>query len=146
MNTSCRSEISDMYKEAYGTRPTATTMVRINAMSDAEYEAFADSLMEELSATMDREDLAEKENLTTFSGRLVGMMTDYTISLSKALEWDFESFGFNIEELFAHGGDGYIQYQFGYYLYQNGISKHDNTKYFEDIFMGRKYDLILVRE
>jgi len=141
-----RSEISDLYKDAYGTRPTAGTMAHVNAMSDAEYEGFAASLMEELSASIDREDLAEKEDLEIMNQRLLGMMADYNISLSKAIEWDFESFGSSVNDLYEEGGDGYVQYQFEFYLWQNGIHKFDNIKHYTDIFMGRKDDLILVKK
>ena len=135
-----------MYKDTYGTRPSAGTWERINAMSDAEFEGFADSLMVELSASIDREDLEEKENVEVINQRLLGMMADYNISLSKAMEWDFESFGSSVDELYEEGGDGYVQYQFDFYLWQNGIHKFDNVKHYTDIFMGRKEDLILVRK
>jgi hypothetical protein len=121
-------------------------MAHVNAMSDAEYEGFAASLMEELSASIDREDLAEKEGVEIINQRLLGMMADYNISLSKAIEWDFESFGSSVNDLYEEGGDGYVQYQFEFYLWQNGIHKFDNIKHYTDIFMGRKEDLILVKK
>jgi hypothetical protein len=74
------------------------------------------------------------------------MMADYNISLSKAIEWDFESVGSSVNDLYEEGGDGYVQYQFEFYLWQNGIHKFDNVKHYTDIFMGRKDDLILVKK
>ena len=80
--------------------------------------------------------------LDTFILRILGMMKDYGCSIAEAMEWDFESFGFDIRTM----DEDLVKDEFQYYLVMNGITH--TSKYFEiftEIFTGDK-DYILIGE
>jgi len=133
--------ISDVYKDAYGYRPSERTSKRIDAMSDGEYEGFLVTLKEDLGSPVDADHTYEVQSIAVFSKRLVGMMIDYKIPMSTALIWDFESFGRSIKDLYEIGGDDYVEHDFDFYLAQNGIDSFENAEFYMDIFTGRGEDL-----
>jgi hypothetical protein len=69
-------------------------------------------------------------------------MKDYGCSIAEAMEWDFESVGFDIRTM----DEDLVKDEFQYYLVLNGIT-HE-SKYFDiftEIFTGDK-DYILIGE
>lgn len=74
-----------------------------------------------------------------FNRRLISMMKEYGITLSDALEWDFEGFG-NIVEVSED--EGMLEADFSYYLSQNGVDP-DAWSWYTDVFMGKIADLRL---
>lgn len=137
------SEISDLFKEVYGYRPREETMARIDAMSKEEYEGYYESLIEDLGIAIEQEEVSESAQLKVLNERIIGMMIDYNISMVDAMAWDFESFGRSIKELYEIGGEGYVEYEFEHYLWQNHIRKGDNIKFYSDVFMGRRNNFVL---
>lgn len=83
-------------------------------------------------------------NRETFNDRIMGMMADYEIPMSKALFWDFESFGFTAEIIYAKHGMKGLENRFRTYLVRNGII--DSNSFYTDIFLGRDSDRILRRK
>jgi len=80
--------------------------------------------------------------LDAFILRILGMMKDYGCTIAEAMEWDFESFGFDIR----HMDEDLVKDEFQYYLVLNGII-HENKFFdiFTEIFIGDK-DYILIGE
>jgi hypothetical protein len=80
--------------------------------------------------------------LDAFILRILGMMKDYGCTIAEAMEWDFESFGFDIR----HMDEDLVKDEFQYYLVLNGII-HENKFFdiFTEIFTGDR-DYILIGE
>lgn len=52
--------------------------------------------------------------MQNFNTRIVSMMNDYDISMSEALEWDFEGFGNDVDR---SEDEGMLEADFWYYLH-----------------------------
>lgn len=80
-------------------------------------------------------------NDNTFTNRILGMMMDYDASMSDALLWDYEGFGYNIKYIYKNFGEMGVENSFRTYLSNNGVK--ENVEFYADIFMGRDDDRIL---
>jgi hypothetical protein len=83
-------------------------------------------------------------NVDTFNDRIFGMMAEYQISMSEALLWDFESFGFTTYEIYDKFGMKGVENRFRTYLLRNGLVG-GNADFYADIFLGRENDRVLRR-
>lgn len=81
-------------------------------------------------------------NSDTFATRIIDMMAEYQISMSEALLWDFESFGFTATHIYDKFGMKGIENRFRTYLLRNGITG-GNADFYTDIFVGRDNDKVL---
>ena len=84
-------------------------------------------------------------NSDAFAERIVGMMADYEITMFDALLWDFESFGFDSEQLFKSRGINSLERSFRVYLVKNGIENVKDEDFYTDIFMGRSNNMGLTK-
>jgi hypothetical protein len=139
-------KVYGLFKTSYGYGPREDTIKRIESMSEQEYEGFVACLQEDLGKAIEEDEIYDAENLEDYNTRIVGMMMDYGISMSDAILWDFETFQRSIKEIFELGGDAYVEHEFYHYLWQNGINKPSDGKFYADMFMGRTNDLILKKD
>lgn len=77
-----------------------------------------------------------------FNVRLISMMEDYGVSLSEALEWDFEGFHNNIDR---SEREGMLEADFQYYLFQNTVDPQ-LYQWYTDVFTGKLNDMVLKRQ
>lgn len=68
------------------------------------------------------------------------MMSDYNISMLKALLWDWEGFGADLRK---SRRDGTLEQDFLFYLWQNNVFDSDIGNMAADVFLGRREDLVL---
>lgn len=73
----------------------------------------------------------------TFGRRMIGMMSDYDITMFDALLWDFEGFGdgCDSEVLFETKGLEALEKRFRQYLAKCGLEE-GSQDYYVGIFMG----------
>lgn len=83
-------------------------------------------------------------NNDTFMNRIMGMMIDHQISMSEALLWDFESFGFTTSLVYDKFGMKGVENRFRTYLLRNGLVG-GQADFYTDIFLGRENDRVLRR-
>ena len=90
---------------------------------------------------------AKDENARTalniFGWRITSMMKDYDISMSKALMWDFEGFGYDVKSCFH---EGTLEDDFMFYLWQNGVIELKEGELFLNVFLGKTEDMIIRKE
>ena len=70
------------------------------------------------------------------------MMAEYQVSMSEALLWDFESFGFTAAVIYDKFGIQGLENRFRTYLLRNGLMGA-NADLYTDIFLGHENDRVL---
>lgn len=79
-----------------------------------------------------------------YNQRIFGMMMDYQIDMVEAMLWDFESFGFNVTEMFKKHGLQGVETQFDNYMYLiNRVVTREDILFYRDIFTGKSENYVL---
>lgn len=100
--------LSDLYKDAYGFRPSMLFMNSWAAMADEQKQATWDELVVRVEEECERERRMQDLAHERWSAHLAQLMTDNGISYATALRWDMAAMDC--------GDDA------GYYCYKWGIS------------------------
>ena len=103
--------VSDLHKDARGSRPSQTWWSIWNRVSDDAKQDIWDALSQELSETMDRERQAEARAALALTERLEKMYELGATSEVQALQWIMEAEEFNDFDL--RYGASYFCYHFG---------------------------------
>jgi predicted Fe-S protein YdhL (DUF1289 family) len=103
--------VSDLHKDARGSRPSQTWWSIWNRVSDDAKQDIWDALSQELSETMDRERQAELRAALALTERLEKMYELGAISEVQALTWIMEAEEFSDFDL--QYGPSYFCYHFG---------------------------------
>jgi hypothetical protein len=103
--------ISDLHKDARGFRPSQTWWSVWNRVSDAAKQDIWDSMLQELSETMDQERKAESRAALALCERLEQMYKLGATSEVQALKWIIEAEEFDDHDL--RYGASYFCYHFG---------------------------------
>lgn len=87
------------------------------------------------------------EKVSIFANRILNLMEKHEISMSDALQLDFEESGFSVVETMnemLEFAEETIETEFKLYLLENGLTPK-NGAVFLDIFMGRTADVGLTK-
>jgi predicted Fe-S protein YdhL (DUF1289 family) len=103
--------VSDLHKDARGSRPSQTWWSIWNRVSDDAKQDIWDALSQELSETMDRERQAEARAALALTERLEKMYELGATSEVQALQWIMEAEEFDDFDL--RYGASYFCYHFG---------------------------------
>jgi len=114
--------VSDLHKDAYGSRPGAGWWGRWHAMSDAMKQEEWDHLLAAAEREANEEREAEERARVRWDAHINQMMLDHGIDRATALRWDMQAMG--------AGGDE------GYYCYLWGISYANEVAIREAIGAG----------
>lgn len=112
--------ISDLHKDARGTRPTMDWMQAFTESTYEEQEAIWESLCDELEQREAERRADEADALAVFERRLEDMQADYGIDLATALRWDMDAFEVDIAGAIETFGDATQEIEF--YLWKQGIA------------------------
>jgi hypothetical protein len=111
--------ISDLFKDATGSRPDAAFFNAFQAQTEAEKAVQWNYLCDMLTAREADDRVCEAEALMVLNNRLAGMMADYDIDMATAMRWDMETF-----EIVALSDmpQGQREQEIEYYLFNQGIA------------------------
>ena len=90
--------ISDVYKDAYGFRPSIEWLERFDAASEEDRDDTFKRLCLDIEASIKVNEAHHASALKEFEDYLNGMMNDYGITLSDALLWDMDAFDVNLDD------------------------------------------------
>jgi len=119
--------ISNLHKDARGTRPTADWMAAFDAQNEAEKTNMFDSLCEELDATIADDAARHEAARVAFELRINGMAEDYAVDQATALRWDME--GHDVHPLCAIAAHGTMDQEVEFYLWQQGLASSEFAKW-----------------
>jgi hypothetical protein len=88
-------------------------------------------------------DKNQRVALSIFGWRITGMMKEYDVSMAKALQWDFEGFGYDVRQCLMENS---LEEDFMFYLWQNNVFGSKEGELFLNVFLGRAEDMIIKRE
>lgn len=100
------STVSDLHKDAYGSRPGAGWWGRWHSMSDAMKQEEWDHLLAAAERSAHEERQAEERAQVRWDAHINQMMLDNGIDRATALRWDMQAMG-------ANGDEGYYCYLWG---------------------------------
>ena len=70
-----------------------------------------------------------------FNERIMGMMVDNQCTMKEALEWDFEAFEFNIQNM----DRDLLKDEFMFYMFKNGISVDSElVPFYTSVILGEQ--------
>lgn len=115
--------LSDLHKDAYGFRPSASYMEQFEELSEAEKEREWERLCQRVSESIDEEREYHAARLVDFTAHLKSLMAQFSIDMHTALRWDMEANDADVEgALDAHGD---ASQEIEHYLYCQGIDFKD---------------------
>lgn len=97
--------ISDMYKDAYGYRPTAEYFQWWDSCSDTQKQAHWDSLIADINSSIEGEKADQQEAIVKFEDRVTNLLHTGT-NRQRVIEWLM-----NAEEV--HGDVEYFEFLMG---------------------------------
>lgn len=98
--------ISDLYKDAYGSRPSSEWLRSYEGLSTKEQEKMDEYLQSFIEADIQREKDEEAHNYNVWFNSIGQIAASNNVSFGTAIRWDME----------AHDVD-----DVGYYVYKTGI-------------------------
>ena len=123
--------ISDLHKDACGFRLSASFMEAFETQGEAEQHRRWDSLCQELEDREHQEAVMHLDAQRNFERRIEGMVADYNITRSVALQWDMDAFGVDIASALRYYGDATQEIE--HYLYCNGLAFQVFSMYVTEI-------------
>jgi hypothetical protein len=112
--------ISDLYKEAFGSRPSGDYLRSFDEQSDSDKESEWNSLLSMMEFRESSERESEARALETYTARIAGMMNDYGISQATAIRWDMDAFDI---QLTVEADDyGTCDQDIEHYLWRQGLA------------------------
>lgn len=112
--------ISDLYKDTYGTRPSASFLEAFSAKSLEEQTEAWEGLCGELDERETRDRANESIALATYNARIDGMMADYGINQATAIRWDMDSFEVDLSTAMSEHCN--VDQEIEHYLWNQGIA------------------------
>jgi hypothetical protein len=85
------SIFSDLYKDAYGSRPRGETMARFNSMTDQEQQAYMQELADEVAEDIDRERREEQRAEAKFETTISQIAEQFGVDFNTAVRWDMDA-------------------------------------------------------
>jgi hypothetical protein len=115
--------ISDLYKDTYGVRPSASFLAAFDEQPAAEQANAWCRLYDEFE---ERETQGRKDEalaLATYNARIDGMMSDYGIDQPTAIRWDMDSFEVDLSTAMSEHGN--VDQEIEHYLWNQGVAFYD---------------------
>jgi hypothetical protein len=85
------SIFSDLYKDAYGTRPRGDAMARFNSMTDREQQAYMQDLAEMVSDNIEYERREEQRAEAKFETTFSQIAEQFGVDFNTAVRWDMDA-------------------------------------------------------
>lgn len=101
--------VSDLYKDAYGHRPSYAYLIEWHDMTKAQKQTEWDLLMDTFVAREEHEQAIEDANVESFHARIERMMEDGAESKTQAIRWICDAEGID----YYDPDVGYICFQLG---------------------------------
>jgi hypothetical protein len=115
--------ISDLYKDATGSRPSRAYLESYKAMTPAQQDEEDDYLIKLLSESNIAEEAAYDRNYTIWFNSVTQIANTNGVTLGTAIRWDMDA-----HDVYS----GYTEsYDIGYYCFQTGI-KYTNEAFIKN--------------
>jgi hypothetical protein len=124
--------ISDLYKDATGSRPDAAFFNAFVAQNEADKATQWNHLCDMLTQREADDRSAESAAKLVFNNRLAGMMADYAINLATALLWDMDG---SCETQLTSIAPEHRPQEIEHYLWKQGIA-FDQFKFYVDVMIA----------
>ena len=102
------SIVSDLYKDAYGSRPRGSFWAEWNSSTPEQKQAYWDGLIQELDENTAREELLKEAALEAFEARVAEAVRSGAKDRNQAIKWILQAEGLEGER-----DPGYVCYQLG---------------------------------
>lgn len=112
--------ISDLYKDATGTRPSVSFTSAFTSASQTSQQEMWDSLCLELATRETYDAQQEINSQRVFETRIAGMVADYNVDRATAIRWDMAAFDIDIADIIRRGFP--VEPEIEFFLYKQGIS------------------------
>jgi hypothetical protein len=104
--------ISDVYKDAYGSRPSSDWMRNFNALPYAEQKAEWDYLCDRIVREIELQRDQETQAYVRFLTEIAGIMANSTATYNDAVRWYVDSLGISDEDVQFYGSS-YVCFRIG---------------------------------
>jgi hypothetical protein len=85
------SIFSDLYKDAFGSRPRGEAMARFNSMTDREQQAYMQELADQVAENIDRERREEQRAEAKFETTFSQIAEQFGVDFNTAVRWDMDA-------------------------------------------------------
>jgi hypothetical protein len=130
--------LSDLYKDASGSRPTAGYMAWFEDLSAAEKEREWESLCRRVDESIVEERDYHAARLVAFTAHIQSLMAQFSIDMHTALRWDMEANDADVLGALEVHGDASQEIE--HYLYCQGIDFKDMLQFTRII--NEAYELV----